>query len=198
VAAHRSAASTTSPVTTPSETFKDLGLLYGTSIAAEALLEFKLLTGDPVEVEREARALYEEYRWMSAKADAALALALCGQERYEEAARYADRSGERLGDLMDKIIWRIASAQAFAGLGQLDQALRVAHEAVTLADTTDALNLQGDALMGLAEVFRGAGRPEEAAEAARRAHNRYRGKGNIVSSRKAETLLSRLSRTAGP
>jgi len=175
-----------------SETFRDLGLLYGTAIVAEAQLEFEMLGGDPVAVERQARAAYEEYGWMAARADAALATALCVQERYEEAARYADRSRERLGDLMDQIVWRIASAQAFAGLGHIDKALQLGREAVTLAETTDALNLQGDALIGLAQVYRGAGRPEEAFEEARKAHNRYMRKSNIVSSQKAETLLSGL------
>ena len=51
--------------------------------------------------------------------------------------------------------------------------------------------------MGLAEVSRDAGRPEEAAEGARQALERYARKGNNVSARKAETLLSGLARPAG-
>jgi class 3 adenylate cyclase/tetratricopeptide (TPR) repeat protein len=181
-----------------SEVYKDLGILYGTAIAAEGHLEVEMLAGDPVQAERIARAAYEERSWLADWAAAALAVALCAQERYEEAARYADSSRDSWGHrVMDQIVWRTASARALAGLGRLDQAVRLAREAVTLAGNTDALNLHGDALMGLAEVFRDAGRPEEAAEGARQALERYARKGNDVSARKAKTLLSELTRPTG-
>jgi class 3 adenylate cyclase/tetratricopeptide (TPR) repeat protein len=51
------------------EIYKDLGLLYGLGLTSEARLEIEMLAGDPVEAERAARAVYEEYRqepnWMS-------------------------------------------------------------------------------------------------------------------------------------
>jgi tetratricopeptide (TPR) repeat protein len=181
-----------------SEIHQDLGLPFGTTMTSEGLLEVETLGADPVQAERMARAIYEERTWVSDRAAAALAVALCAQERFEEAARYAEISRERLTDrVMDQVIWRTASAQALAGLGRLDQAVRLAREAVTLAGTTDALNLHGDALMGLAEVFRDAGQREEAAEGAGRALDRYVRKGNVVSARKAETLLSGLTPSAG-
>jgi hypothetical protein len=65
----------------------------------------------------------------------------------------------------------------------------MAREAVTLAATTDALNLHGDALMALAKVLRGAGRPDQAADAAQQPLDRYARKGNLVSARTAESLL---------
>jgi tetratricopeptide (TPR) repeat protein len=86
-------------------------------------------------------------------------------------------------------MWRIARSQALAGLGQLDEAARIAREAVTLAATTDALNLHGDALMTVAKVLRVAGQPDQAADAAQQALDRYARKGNLVSARTAETLL---------
>jgi tetratricopeptide (TPR) repeat protein len=174
------------------EIYKDLGLLYGLGLTSEARLEIEMLAGDPVEAERAARAVYEKYRdehnWMSDRA--ASALALCAQERYQEATSYTDITGTQLGDqVMDQIMWRIARSQALAGLGQLDEAARIAREAVTLAGTTDALNLHGDALMALAKVLRAAGRPDHAAAAAQQALDRYARKGNLVSARTAETLL---------
>jgi tetratricopeptide (TPR) repeat protein len=115
---------------------------------------------------------------------------LCAQERYQEATSYTDITGTQLGDqVMDQIMWRIARSRALAGLGQLDEAARIAREAVTLAGTTDALNLHGDALMALAKVLRAAGRPDHAAAAAQQALDRYARKGNLVSARTAETLL---------
>ena len=132
--------------------------------------------GDPVEAERAARAVYEEYsqepNWMSDRA--ASALALCAQERYQEATRYTEVAGARPGDqVMDQIMWRIARSRAAAGPGQLDEAARVAREAATLAANTDALNLHNDALMALAETLRVAGQPDQAADAARQALDRY-------------------------
>jgi class 3 adenylate cyclase/tetratricopeptide (TPR) repeat protein len=176
------------------EIYKDLGLLYGLGLTSEARLEIEMLAGDPVEAERAARAVYEEYRdehnWMSDRAASALALALCAQERYEEATSYTDITGTPLGDqVMDQIMWRIARSRALAGLGWLDEAARIAREAVTLAGTTDALNLHGDALMALAEVLRAAGRPDHAAAAVQQALDRYARKGNLVSARAAESLL---------
>jgi len=176
------------------EIYKDLGLLYGLGLTSEARLAIELLAGDPVEAERAARAVYEEYRqepnWMSDRAASALALTLCAQERYQEATRYTEIAGGRSGDqVMDQILWRIARSRALAGLGQLDEAARVAREAVTLAANTDALNLHGDALMALAKVLRVAGQPDQAADAAQQALERYTRKGNLVSARTAETLL---------
>jgi DNA-binding SARP family transcriptional activator len=172
------------------EIYQDLGLPFGAAMTSEGLLEVEMLGADPVQAERTARAVYEERTWVSNRAAAALAVALCDQERYEEAARYAEISRERLTDrVMDQVIWRTASTQALAGLGRLDQAVRLGREAVTIAGTTDALNLHGDALMGLANACRHAHQRKEAAESARQALDRYVRKGNVVSAQKAETLL---------
>jgi class 3 adenylate cyclase len=178
------------------EIYKDLGLLYGLGLTSEARLEIEMLAGDPVEAERAARVVYEEYsqepNWMSDRAASALALALCAQERYEEASRYTEITGAQLGDqMMDQILWRTARARALAGLGRLDEAARVAREAVALAGTTDALNLHGDALMALAEVLRILGRSDQATEAAQQALDCYARKGNVVSTQQAESLLGR-------
>jgi tetratricopeptide (TPR) repeat protein len=181
-----------------SEIYQDLGLPFGTAMTSEGLLEVELLGADPVQAERTARAVYEERTWVSDRAAAALAVALCAQERYEEAARYAESSRESSSDrVMDRIIWRTASGRVLAGLGQIDQAVRLARETVTIAGTTDALNLQGDALMGLANACRHARQRKEAAEGAGQALDRYVRKGNVVSARKAETLLSELARPTG-
>jgi tetratricopeptide (TPR) repeat protein len=127
---------------------------------------------------------------MSDRAASALALALCAQERYEEASRYTEITGARLGDqVMDQILWRIARVRVRAGLGRLDVAARVAREAVALAGTTDALNLHGDALMALAGVLWIVGRSDQAAEAAQQALDCYARKGNVVSARQAESFL---------
>jgi tetratricopeptide (TPR) repeat protein len=172
------------------EIIRDLGLLYGVRLIAETRMEIELLGGDPVQAERAARAAYEEHIWRSDRAASALALTLCDQQRYEEATRYVDIAGARLGDqVMDRILWGIARTRALTGRGQLHEATRGAREAVMLAGSTDALNLHGDALMALAEALRAAGRPHQAAEAAHQALDCYTRKGNLVSARQAESLL---------
>jgi hypothetical protein len=62
-----------------------------------------------------------------------------------------------------------------AARGERDEAERLVHEAVELAERTDFLNLRGDAFANLAEVT-GSGF-EEAAEA-------YRCKGNVAALRR--------------
>ena len=52
---------------------------------------------------------------------------------------------------------------------------------MTLAETTDHLNLQGDALLALGDVLRVRGEPKAAAAALRSAANRYEREGNKSS-----------------
>jgi ATP/maltotriose-dependent transcriptional regulator MalT len=93
---------------------------------------------------------------------------------------------------MGQILWRTVRARALTGLGQLDEAARVARAAVALAGTTDAMNLHGDARMALAEVLRIVGRSDQAAQAAQQALDRYTRKGNVISARQAAMSCSRV------
>jgi hypothetical protein len=58
-----------------------------------------------------------------------------------------------------------------------------------LAQGTDWLGEQADALLSQAEVLRAAGEPEEAGAALREAVALYRKKGNTVSARRAQSML---------
>jgi predicted Zn-dependent protease len=60
---------------------------------------------------------------------------------------------------------------------------------VAVARETDALPTHADALAALAEVFRLAGRPDEAGEAAEAAVRLYRKKGNVVSARRVSAFI---------
>jgi len=58
---------------------------------------------------------------------------------------------------------------------------------------TDFLELQGDVLMNLAEVFRLASRSEDAASAAFRAQEMYDAKGMVVAAKEAGKFIEELS-----
>lgn len=179
------------------EIFQDLGLQYyslGTSIE---LWEVEMLAGDPVAAERELRSTYdrlpptEETQARSMLAGR-LACALYGQGRFEEAAAFADRSKIASEGVMGQILWRGVRAKTSARLGDSYQALGFASEAVGIAESTDALNVHGDALMDLAEVLSMAGEPRQATPVVEEALSLYEQKGNLVSSGRAQILLKEL------
>jgi tetratricopeptide (TPR) repeat protein len=76
--------------------------------------------------------------------------------------------------------------------GDVDEALRLAREAVAIVTQTDWLNLRGDALLDLAEVLDLAERLDEAAPVIAEALGLYEQKGNVVSAGKAHELLAEL------
>ena len=62
-------------------------------------------------------------------------------------------------------------------------------QAIERTETTDALNMQADALMDLGELLHLTGRSAEADSTFQRAEELYQRKGNAVSARKAASLL---------
>ena len=74
---------------------------------------------------------------------------------------------------MTQALWRQVEARILASRGETRAARTLAQEAVEIAERTDGLNMQGDALCDLAEVFELAGRRAEAAEALGQALERY-------------------------
>jgi hypothetical protein len=75
------------------------------------------------------------------------------------------------------------------------EAEQLAREAVSLSEPTDWPNLRADALLSLAEVLSIAGRSHNAWSAAERALAVYEQKGNVVSARRARSLLEELRET---
>ncbi len=107
---------------------------------------------------------------------------LCALGRYDEAEALA-QLGRNLGDeqdLMTQMIWRQVQARVHADRGEHAEAEALAREAVAIAERTDGLNWQGDALSDLAEVLEAAGRTDEAAAALEEALERYERKKNLA------------------
>ena len=104
-----------------------------------------------------------------------LGRSLCALGRYDEAEPLA-QLGRELGGEHDFRPRRCSGGrlQALVHAAAASTPKRSARrEAVAIAERTDGLNYQGDALCDLAEVLQAAGRTDEAAEALEQALDRY-------------------------
>jgi tetratricopeptide (TPR) repeat protein len=159
----------------------------------------ELLDGKPAAAERELRAGYETLRaigevTLMSTVAGILADAICAQGRYEEAERYTRVSEESAAveDVYTQVLWRSVRAKVLAHQGDLEQALRLAREALDRNVSTDSAHLRWHTLMSAAEVLRLAGRPGEAATALDEAVRVAEHKGNLVGARRAREALEDL------
>jgi tetratricopeptide (TPR) repeat protein len=122
-----------------------------------------------------------------------LADALVAKGDDEEAERLLELTAAwALDDDIDpQISRRRVQAKLHARHGELDEAERLAREAVELAGRTDYTIDHARALEDLAEVLRFAGRPAEGATELRRALGLYEAKGDLVSAANVRALLER-------
>jgi tetratricopeptide (TPR) repeat protein len=183
----------------------ELGLeMVSTASISRAIGEIELLAGNPAAAERELRAacerLEEARDWGHyVTVLPYLADALLLQDRTDEAASLLE-AGEWpiLDDDMDpQVGLRRSRAKVLARTGKLDEAERLAREAVAIAERTDYLYLQGRALHDLAEVFELAGRPAEAAAALERALELYDRKGHLAMVKQTRVRLADLVTASG-
>jgi predicted negative regulator of RcsB-dependent stress response len=84
----------------------------------------------------------------------------------------------------------MAKARVLAHQGEVDEALRLADEAVEIVDRTDYLVWQGDSHEVRGIVLEAAGRGDDAHAAYQEALERYERKGNVVA---AERIRARLA-----
>jgi class 3 adenylate cyclase/tetratricopeptide (TPR) repeat protein len=181
------------------EIIEDLGLAILAAGLSQERFDIEMLAGDVEAAEVELRRACEtleqlgEKGFLSTRA-ALLAHALCAQGRYEAAGPFIEIAVEAGSedDRATQALWRAARAKVLARQGDVDEALRLAREAVAIVEQTDWLNTRGDALLDLAEVLELAERPDEAAPLLAEALHLYQQKGNIVAAEKAEQLLAEL------
>jgi tetratricopeptide (TPR) repeat protein len=128
---------------------------------------------------------------------AELAHVLCAQDAYEEAERFTSVSRESAAadDNASQVGWRSAYAKVLAFRGSHDDAEQHARKAVLLAEETDGLYWQANALADLGEVLTHRGKTEAAAEALQEAVRLHEEKGNIVSATKTRRFLEELKST---
>jgi class 3 adenylate cyclase/tetratricopeptide (TPR) repeat protein len=167
---------------------------------AHSVGEIELLAGEPVRAERELRpgceALDEIGDWGHlVTLIPYLTDALLAQGRGHEARPLVDRAFDNLlaDDADGQIGLRRVRARLLAEQGDLDEAERVAREAVARAEATDYLTVRGLALNDLAEVLTLAGRPGEAADAFEQAAATFDRKGSVVFASRARARATAVS-----
>jgi hypothetical protein len=166
------------------------------AICSQFLGQVELLAGDPAAAERWLRwgaGILERMgeRGLRAEMTANLARALADQGRDDEALEQATLSGELAvrDDLYAQVERRGPLAGVLARRGRLEEAERVAAEAVQLGADSDMLGMQATALLDLAGVLWVAGRRAEAAPLARQALELAERKGHTVAAAQARELL---------
>lgn len=117
-----------------------------------------------------------------------LAEAIYVQDRYEEAKAFVQLGEETAGsdDAYSQGLLRCVRAKILARTGQPEEAVRVARQAVAIAEPTDFLFLQSFVLDGLGEVLQLAGFPDEADATLTEVVRVCEEKGFVVGARKAE------------
>ena len=180
--------------------FEELGLTL-TFFVSHTAAYIELLAGNAVAAEQSLRRGYQALEDMGDKESlsataALLARALLAQRRDEEAERFAGLSQELApaADLIAQVFWRGARARTLAARGLVEEAERLAREAVALAKQSDFVNDRGDAVFDLAVVHRQTRRLEHARAAFAEAHRLYVQKGNVVAAGRAQAELAGLVR----
>jgi tetratricopeptide (TPR) repeat protein len=126
-----------------------------------------------------------------------LADALYELGRYEEAeeATLEGKSLSQPADLGAQITWRRVRAKLVARGGADEEALRLVHEAIELAESIDVPELTGDVYRDLAEVERLGGRPDAAADALEQALAAYERKGLVPMAERTRREIADLRAT---
>ena len=165
----------------------------------------EMLAGDPAAAEREYRAACEhleskgEKGWLSTMASL-WAEALYELDRFDEAATAVrmSRDATTSDDYNAQGFWRCAEAKLAARRGAFDEAERLAREAIDFIGRSDELNNQAHVDLGLVEVYRLAGRSEDAIRALDDAIARFEQKGNVVMIERSRALRDELGAAASP
>jgi ATP/maltotriose-dependent transcriptional regulator MalT len=128
---------------------------------------------------------------------ALLARSVLAQGRPEEAAEIAGTAINLAAedDIEPQALSRGVRARILASEGKLDEAERLAREAVELMRKTDAPVKQGDALLDLAEVLVKSGQTRAAQAVIEESKSLYESKQSTVARARAEALLAELEST---
>lgn len=178
--------------------FADLGHRYGLASHAVVAGPVELLAGDAAVAEELLRDGYTRLEEMGetgvqSTLSALLAEAIYQRGNYEEAERQITVT-EAIApddDVASQVTLRATKARLMARRGAYAAAEELARDAVRRVLETDFLDMQGNALVALAEVLQLRGRLTESADQLERALAAYEQKGNVVSAARARSVLER-------
>jgi class 3 adenylate cyclase/predicted ATPase len=178
--------------------FRELGQETHYAVAAGCVWDVCAWAGEWQRGEvvlREATEMLERMGDKSFLSTAAsfLGEAVYRQGRIDEAERLSHVS-EELGasdDSVNEAAWRVLRAKVAAARSDFDRAEQLAREAVTIASSTDYLDLVAGTWLDLAEILMTVGKNDEATPAAQHALRLYEQKGNVIGARRAGRLLER-------
>nr|WP_197515068.1 AAA family ATPase [Mycobacterium sp. 1245805.9] len=176
-------------------TVTELGLRHARLEVEQFAGIVELVVDDPGAAEPHLRKAYNGFRRMGLDADTAETAALLGRVcltlgQDAEADELCTESERLAGHaLKPSIAWRTLRAQLLSRGGDHEEARRVAGEAVSVAERTDALVDHGDACLALATVLAAAGDVAGARAAAERAVGLWERKGAAALAEKARQVL---------
>jgi tetratricopeptide (TPR) repeat protein len=166
----------------------------------------ELVNGETAEAERLARRSYETLdrqgersNWQMAACY--LARALCNQGRYQEAAELTEATKSMAntnGNVWGIMNWLGVQAKIVAAQGDVEQGERLALQAVTVAERTDAIDVYAESLLDLAEVLRTADRSDEAKPLIERALELWEGWGAALAAARTRAILGELGDGSAP
>jgi len=166
----------------------ELGLTVWAANNAQEAFFVEMLAGDAGRAASTLRESYATFERMGERSFLStiagfLAQALYAQADYDGAERFsrASEAAAAADDVLSQVLWRSVRAKVKARQGHIAQAETLAREAVGIAEATDLLNTQGDALSDLAEVLVVGGQADEAAAVLEAAADRFERKGNLAS-----------------
>jgi tetratricopeptide (TPR) repeat protein len=151
------------------------------------------------ELREAARLIRESYAAMTATGDLAFASTVAaglgevlldlGDE--DEAMQFATiaRDTSSTDDVASQAGGRAVQARVLSRRGEHDAAEALAREAAAIMGRTDYLDLHGNALVHLAHVLHGAGKPDEALAAARESLALYQQKGATFFVERTQRLI---------
>ncbi len=179
--------------------FDELGHKLGRAILACNLGAIERLAGDWEAARASLQVGCDELDAMGEQGFLSTFVVYLGQALYElgdlDEAHACALKGRTIGaadDIITQMSWRQLQAKVLARRGEHDEAIRLAREAVSVGEPTDAVESYADAIRDLAEVLALAGRPAEAADEFRSALALYESKGNVVLSLRARQRLEAL------
>jgi class 3 adenylate cyclase/tetratricopeptide (TPR) repeat protein len=183
---------------------QELGLGF-TGLAVGSQFTYGDLVRDPAVVEARVRPAYDMLKeagetgvfstiagtlgWIAARRGAF--------DEAAELARESEEAGSR-DDIATQTIWRMALAQVLAHRGRRDEAIALARVGVAVAAASEYAQYTAEAHIALANVLRGAGRPDEAERELEEALRIYERKEFELSTDAVRAELAELQSSGSP